>query len=51
MRNYLKYFGVLEEESEGSTGSLSFDFGLVLENQLEYYSGLFFKLLVNNTSE
>ena len=47
IRNYLKYFGVYEEDPSGQTGSIVFDFGLVLENQLSYYAGLIFKLVAN----
>jgi len=45
IRNYLKYLGVCEEDPSGNSGSLVFDFGLVLDKQLNFYSGLFFKLL------
>ena len=49
MRNYLKYFGVAEEDDNGGSGTMVFDFGLVLENQFAYYSGLVFKLTVSNS--
>ena len=50
IRNYLKYLGVQEEDSTGANGSLLFDFGLVLENQLSYYAGLIFKLVTSTSS-
>lgn len=51
MRNYLKYFGVDEEDHTGQNGTLVFDFGLVLENQFAFYSGLIFKVVVSNIVE
>jgi hypothetical protein len=50
LRNYLKYLGVLEEDEIQGIGNLTFDFGLVLENQAAYYSGMFFKLVVTSTT-
>jgi hypothetical protein len=50
IRNYLKYLGVLEEDSNGANGTLTFDFGLVLENQLSYYAGLIFKLVTTTSN-
>ncbi|CDW86336.1 eukaryotic translation initiation factor 2alpha kinase [Stylonychia lemnae] len=54
LRNYLKYFGILEDDQQaanhssggGVTGVLIFDFSMILENYLNYYSGLIFRLVV-----
>lgn len=46
---YLGYFGIQEEDTMMQQGVVVFDFGLVLENQLAYYSGLFFKVVVSSS--
>jgi hypothetical protein len=59
MRNYLKYFDVKEEDERNVNGTLIlqtllisiFDFGVVLENHMAYYSGLIFKLTIPAASD
>lgn len=46
LRNYLKYLSVLEIDS----GPIYFDFGLFLEDQTRYYSGIFFKVLISGAA-
>ena len=54
LRNYLKYFGILEDDQSHmnhnsggqSNGVIIFDFSMILENYLNYYSGLIFRLVV-----
>jgi len=45
LRKYLKHFAVNQTESTDNYGTtFLFDFGLVLEEQINYYAGIFFKL-------